>query len=283
MGKDGIATSLPRPINNKSDQAPISKQQNHSLNAPVAPTDIKIHALADVFPVVEGKEFDELVADIKKNGVRQPITLFEDMILDGRSRYKAALQTGVTPMFTVYTGSDPEAYVISLNVIRRHLTLAQKHTFIEKLLKADPEKSDRFISNTVKVDNKTVGKIRKKLEAGEEIPHTPERKDSKGRKQSAKKTGAKSKGVKASPPKSGNGAPPAKQPKPAVDLKGCAPNVFGARMAEQLRLAGSEHRVAFVAAYGIEELMACADPEKLSAAIANFSAALERQRQKRVH
>ena len=70
---------------------------------------------------------------------------------------------------------------------RRHLTFEQKRELIEKLLRADPTKSDRQIARTVKADNKTVGAVRERAEAREEIPHVSKRTDSKGRSQLAHK------------------------------------------------------------------------------------------------
>jgi hypothetical protein len=69
----------------------------------------------------------------------------------------------------------------------RHLTPEQKRELIQKVLRADPTKSDRQIARAVKVDNKTVGAVRKRAEAREEIPHVSKRTDTKGRSQVAHK------------------------------------------------------------------------------------------------
>jgi hypothetical protein len=138
--------------------------------------EFKFHPLADIFPLMEGEEFDDLVADIKANGLLEPIVLYQDQIIDGRNRYRACMAAGIDCLsvkFTDIDGSDdisPLDYVISYNLKRRHLTAEQKQELIAKLLKAKPETSDRVIAKQTKVDHKTVGKARSKLEATGEIP-----------------------------------------------------------------------------------------------------------------
>jgi hypothetical protein len=81
---------------------------------------------------------------------------------------------------------DPQAFVISANIHRRHLTPEQKRELIAKLLKADPTKSDRQIGETAKVDHKTVGKVRNEGEATGEIPQSDTRQGADGKKRKVK-------------------------------------------------------------------------------------------------
>lgn len=83
------------------------------------------HPLANIFPLLEGDAFQQLVADIKSHGLREPIWLSDDKILDGRSRYRACVKANIEPRFRKYNGADPLAFVISLNLKGRHLNVSQ--------------------------------------------------------------------------------------------------------------------------------------------------------------
>lgn len=68
-----------------------------------------------------------LAADIKANGLRQPLTLDgEGRLLDGRNRLEACKRAKVEPEFVSVNGADPVAFVVSLNVRRRNLTASQR-------------------------------------------------------------------------------------------------------------------------------------------------------------
>jgi hypothetical protein len=76
--------------------------------------------------MIEGDEFTKFADNIEQAGLMEDIVLYEDMILDGRNRYKACCERGVAITTTVYAGDDPVNYVLSHNLHRRHLTPSQK-------------------------------------------------------------------------------------------------------------------------------------------------------------
>jgi len=89
---------------------------------------MEAHKFADVFPMMEKKDFENLKNDILTNGYdkERPIILYEGKILDGRNRYKVCQELGIN-LFTIeYKGDDPLYYVISNNLNRRHLNESQR-------------------------------------------------------------------------------------------------------------------------------------------------------------
>jgi ParB-like chromosome segregation protein Spo0J len=92
------------------------------------------HPLADIFPLIEGEEFDQLVASIKASaGPRELIVIHEGMILDGRNRARACKTLGIEPLYTPFKGDDPLVFVLDKNLHRRHLDDRQRASVAAKI------------------------------------------------------------------------------------------------------------------------------------------------------
>jgi hypothetical protein len=146
-------------------------------------------------PALPG-EVAALASDIARQGVLMPVqfripedkTTDDAELLDGRNRLEALQQNGnrfawvngkgphmrdpdgaVTGIpFEFKTAGEvpfPLEHIVSLNVVRRHWTTAQKRQVIAELLKDMPDYSNRQIAQLVGVDGKTVGTVRAHLEA----------------------------------------------------------------------------------------------------------------------
>jgi hypothetical protein len=105
----------------------------------------RFHPLAQLFPMIEGEAFAALVEDVRENGVRRPVVMFEGMILDGRNRYMAAREAEVGFPVVDFVGDDPVAFVISENIHRRHLTDSQRAMVGARLAKMN--RADTLVQN----------------------------------------------------------------------------------------------------------------------------------------
>jgi hypothetical protein len=163
---------------------------------------LPVHPAAELFPLMKDTDPEglrKLADDIENNGLREFVDIYDDpelglCVLDGRNRLDALELMGwekdgnerhsyelpsadsrksfigLGRMMSEGSNFDPYAYVVSKNLHRRHLTPEQKRELIAKVLKAKPEQSNRQVAEQVKVDHKTVGAERKRLEATGEIP-----------------------------------------------------------------------------------------------------------------
>lgn len=100
----------------------------------VVGVEMQPHPAAEIFPMMTGADFDALVADIKANGQREPIVIHDGLILDGRNRYRACRQLGIeTETLDWSQRGAPEAFVVSMNLHRRHLNESQRALIAARL------------------------------------------------------------------------------------------------------------------------------------------------------
>ena len=133
---------------------------------------LEIRSINKTFNSGTPNELRALGEDISKNGQISAVVLWNDRdgrsyLLDGRNRLDAMEAAGLSVVDAegklLVSGRrcgveiDPYEYVISANVHRRHLTPEQKRDLIAKVLKAQPEKSNRIIAKQTEADHKTVG------------------------------------------------------------------------------------------------------------------------------
>jgi len=83
------------------------------------------HPLSAAFPAMTDPEFQALKDSIDVNGVLNPITVYEGMVIDGWHRYSAANELGMDcPSKELDAWIDPVAFVRAQNKDRRHLPLS---------------------------------------------------------------------------------------------------------------------------------------------------------------
>ena len=90
------------------------------------------HELSAAFPTLSEQATADLAKDIAAHGLREPIVLINDKVLDGWNRYQACLQAGITPIFSELGDEDPVDFVLSANLHRRHLTESQRAAAVTK-------------------------------------------------------------------------------------------------------------------------------------------------------
>lgn len=103
-------------------------------------TSYQAHELALVFPPMTEPEFVAFKADIKEQGQREPITLYEGKILDGLHRYRACQELGLEPRVVRFEGNPRAAaqLVLGRNFYRRHLTTSQRAIVAAEMCKLRP-------------------------------------------------------------------------------------------------------------------------------------------------
>lgn len=107
----------------------------------------EVHEYANVFPMMNDAEYTDLKADIAAHGQREECWLYGDKLIDGRNRDKACCELGIRTRTRQWDGdeSDLLAFIVSLNLKRRHLDEHQRTIVAAKIAtlnKGRPKKTN---------------------------------------------------------------------------------------------------------------------------------------------
>jgi len=114
----------------------------------IANGELKAHPQADLFPMIEGTEREELLQSIRANGITQKIAIDKNgLIVDGRNRMSCFIELRAngeevkSPNIELIADKSIAPYVMAANIHRRHLTKQQRAAIIalttKKMSKAE--------------------------------------------------------------------------------------------------------------------------------------------------
>lgn len=126
----------------------------------------EFHEYAEVFPLLsaDSEEFQQLANDILQHGMRIPIVIYQQQILEGRNRYRVYLSHPEIELnYEDFKGNDEEALdlVISHNVHRRHLDETGRAMSAARLSRVDSkylkkQKSDKAAAEIFNIGFRSV-------------------------------------------------------------------------------------------------------------------------------
>lgn len=94
------------------------------------------HPVIELFPPMSDADFQDLKADIAKNGLKTEIAVWKGQLIDGRHRVRALIELGIDwrrKAIEVDDDADPVEYALSCNLKRRHLNTSQLAMVADKV------------------------------------------------------------------------------------------------------------------------------------------------------
>ena len=121
-----------------------------------------------VLPPLPPEEYAALRDHIARHGVEEPLLVTsENVILDGHERYRIIRELGLRryPIRIVGNVSEPERRerAIALNLLRRHLSNADRQHWLEELIRLNPHRSSRDLAAAAKVSQSTAARAKAKV------------------------------------------------------------------------------------------------------------------------
>jgi hypothetical protein len=127
------------------------------------PRKLRLHDLAKMLPIMTDKEFAAFVDDVREHGINKPLLVLKDtdLVLDGRHRVAVADALGLEVRVDDFTGTEEQARdrVMSENVHRRHLTIAQQGLLIRELYLPQAEKEAKARQDAVLAENRRSSRL----------------------------------------------------------------------------------------------------------------------------
>jgi hypothetical protein len=149
----------------------------------------KVHPAASLFPLIDGKEFDDLVDSIRRNGVQHPAVLHDGLLIDGRNRMNAVerLKANGVDMRCPTVEWKPDGrnlaeWIWETNALRRHLTedaMALASASITAMIRAENDQRQKAAQFAKGTSGNPSGK--KQVTTKTESPAKRDRKESNAR------------------------------------------------------------------------------------------------------
>jgi hypothetical protein len=116
---------------------------------------LELHPLCTYFPRMSEDEFNALKDNLQHNGQTHPIYTLDGMILDGGNRYRALCELGIEPVMIEYTGYNPTQFILSSNLLRRHLSQGQSAAIVSASQSWVKAQAVSILGNTAQLDTAT--------------------------------------------------------------------------------------------------------------------------------
>jgi len=130
---------------------------------------MKAHPIADLFPLMDGAEFNALVDSMRTNGQLDPIIVQDGVIIDGRNRARACQVLGIEPRIAhLPAGVTVEEYIVTANLPRRRLAVSQRAIVAARLVGTNPRLKLDDIAAMFEIGRATISEARLVIAEGSE-------------------------------------------------------------------------------------------------------------------
>lgn len=148
---------------------PFTLAEKTRLELTTPPLTIRVNQeYADLVPKMSDEQYKSFKQDIKKNGLRIPITVTQQgVVLDGHNRLRACKELGIECRYEIKEFDDQleeKDYVISVNLERRNLSKYQLGILV---LKRKPIQSE--IGRRRILSGKTLDSFESRVDTNKEL------------------------------------------------------------------------------------------------------------------